>query len=207
MTRNNDDETADALRRLAEGHHDSVHDEAAPSDAIIPMEAPQNAPQPQRVRPAAPGVPVPGTPAEPKVPPARPSRPARPSAPAAPAPESSVPEPTPAQPEEPAFVSDEDDDVVVAPAPEPEAFIARKPTTITTHGPSLEFRRTLIPILLTFGVALPLTGIWWFTLDSERPLKVLGLFFPITMMVLGVILLLLAILNMAQVKRLMQQQP
>ena len=48
---------------------------------------------------------------------------------------------------------------------------------------------------------------WWFTLDSERPLKVLGLFFPITMMVLGVILLLLAILNMAQVKRLMHQQP
>jgi hypothetical protein len=204
MTRNNDDETADALRRLAEGHHDSVHDEAAPSDAIIPMEAPQNAPQPQRVRPAAPGAPIPGAPIESKNAPARPARPARPSAPSAPASESKVQEPEPAQPEEPAFVSDEDDDVVVAPAPEPEAFIARKPVA-HVHGPSLEFRRTLIPILLTFGVALPATGIWWFTLDSDRPLKVLGLFFPITMMVLGVLLLLLAVLNMAQVKRLMQQ--
>ncbi len=201
MTRSNEDETDDALRRLAEGHHDSVHDEDAPSDAIIPMEAPQNAPQPQRARPAAPGAP-----SESKPPPARPSRPARPAEPSMPAPESTVHEPEPAQTEEPEFVSDEDDDVVVAPAPEPEAFIARKPTS-HIHGPSLEFRRTLIPILLTFGVALPASGIWWFTLDAESPIKVLGLFFPITMMVLGAILLLLAVLNMAQVKRLMQQQP
>jgi hypothetical protein len=201
MTHKNDDETADALRRLAEGHHDPIHDESAPSDSVIPMEAPQNAPQPQRARPAAPSSPI-----ESNAPPARPSRPARPAAPSAAPSESQIEEPTPPQPEEPAFVSDEDDDVVVAPAPEPEAFIARKPTS-HIHGPSLEFRRTLIPILLTFGIALPATAIWWFTLDNERPLKVLGLFFPITLIVLGVILLLLAILNMAQVKRLMQQQP
>jgi hypothetical protein len=201
MTHKNDDDTADALRRLAEGHHDSIHDENAPSDSVIPMEAPQNAAQPQRARPAAPGAPI-----ESNAPPARPSRPARPAEPSAAPLESRIEEPEPAQPQEPAFVSDDDDDVVVAPAPEPEAFIARKPAS-HIHGPSLEFRRTLIPILLTFGVALPATGIWWFTLDSERPLKVLGLFFPITMMVLGAILLLLAFLNMAQVKRLMQQRP
>jgi hypothetical protein len=202
MTDKNDDDTADALRRLADAQQDSAHGEIAPSDSVIPMEAPQNAPQPQRARPAAPGAPI-----ESKAPPARPSRPARPEAPSARAPESAVDDDgPPAQPEEPAFVSDEDDDVIAAPALAPDAFVARKPAA-SVHGPSLEFRRTLIPILLTFGVALPATGIWWFTLDSESPIKVLGLFFPITMMVLGVVLLLLAILNMAQVKRLMQQHP
>ena len=199
MTRKNEDETSDALRRLAEAQHDSTHGEIAPSDSNIPMEAPHNAPQPQRARPAAPGVP-----GETKSGPVRPARPSRPEAPSARV-EPAVPEEAPpAQPEEPAFVADDDDDVVVAPAPEPEAFIARKPAGAIL-GPSLEFRRTLIPILLTFGVALPATGIWWFTRDSESPIKVLGIFFPITMMVLGAVLLLLAAMNMAQVKRLMQK--
>jgi hypothetical protein len=199
MTRNNEDETADALRRLAEGQQDPAHGEVAPSDSVIPMEAPQNAPQPPRVRPAAPGLA-----GEPKSPPARPVRPSRPATPPVPAEEFTPAEAPPAVPQEPEFVAEDDDDDVVAPAPEPEAFIARK-TTPAIHGPSLEFRRTLIPILLTFGVALPATGIWWFTLDSESPIKVLGLLFPMTMMVLGALLLLLAIMNMAQVKRLMQK--
>lgn len=202
MTRKNEDETADALRRLAEGEHDPSHDEGAPSDAIIPMEAPQNESQAQRRRPAAPGAP-----SESQSPPARSSRPARPAIPSAYIPEPPPIEEPPAQPEEPAFVAeDEDDDVVVAPAPAPDVFIPKKPT-IAVHGPSLEFRRTLIPILLTFGVALPATGIWWFTLGPESPIKVLGLFFPITLMVLGAMLLLLAIVNMAQVKRLMHKHP
>ena len=201
MTRKNEDETADALRRLAEAQHDSSHGEIAPSDSMIPMEAPQNAPQPQRVRPAAPGVP-----ADAKPPSARPARPSRPEAPSAPIEQPTPAAAPPAPLQEPAFVADDDDDSVVAPAPEPEVFIARKHAA-TVHGPSLEFRRTLIPILLTFGVALPATGIWWFTLDSESPIKVLGMVFPITMMVLGAVLLLLAAMNMAQVKRLMQKHP
>jgi hypothetical protein len=206
MTHENEDETADALRRLAEGQHDSSHDDPAPSDAIIPMEALQNDPQPQRVRPATPVAPVESNPS-----PARPARPSRPAIPSAYIPEPPPAESTPIeqaspQPEEPAFVADEDedDDVVVAPAPAPEFFIAKKPMG-AVHGPSLQFRRTLIPILLTFGVALPATGIWWFTLGPESPIKVLGLFFPITTMVLGAMLLLLAVLNMAQVKRLMHK--
>jgi hypothetical protein len=201
MTRENEDETADALRRLAEAQHDSSHGEAAPSDSNIPMEAPQNAPQPQRQRPAAPG----GS-SEQKAPPARPARPARPEAPSAWIEESPPVEVPPAQSEEPVFVADDDDDAAVAPAPEPAVFVSKK-SAVSLHGPSIEFRRTLIPILLTFGVALPATGIWWFTLDSESPIKVLGLFFPITLMVLGVMLLALAAMNMAQVKRLMQKRP
>src|SRR5690349_14714427 len=199
MTRESEDETADALRRLAEAQHDSLHDEAAPSDAIIPMEAPQNESQPQRTRPA-----TPGAPSESKPSPARPARPSRPAIPSAYIPESPPVEAPPPQPEEPAFIAEDDDDVVVAPAPAPEVFIPKKPA-IALHGPSLEFRRTLIPILLTFGVALPATGVWWFTLGPESPIKVLGLFFPITMLVLGAMLLLLAFLNMAQVKRLMHK--
>src|SRR4051794_23199186 len=133
MTRNNEDETADALRRLADAQHDSSHGEIAPSDSMIPMEAPQNAPQPQRVRPAAPGAP-----SESKAPPARPARPSRPEAPSSRVEETAEHEVPAAPPEEPAFVADDDDDVVVAPAPEPEAFIARKAAP-AIHGPPLEF--------------------------------------------------------------------
>ncbi|HTL30013.1 MAG TPA: hypothetical protein VL282_12360 [Tepidisphaeraceae bacterium] len=205
MSRENEDETADALRRLADGHDDSPHDDSSPSDAIIPMEAPQNASQPKRPsRPAAPSSSKPASASKP--PPARPARPSRPEAPQAPSDvdAESIPKtPTPI-PEEPEFVADDDDDTVVAPAPEPAVFVPKK--TTTTRGPSLDFRRTLIPILLTFGIALPAIGIWWFTLDDDSPLRVIGLLFPITMLVLGAVLLALAGLNMAQVRRLMQQR-
>src|SRR4051794_7376777 len=128
MTRKNEDETADALRRLAEAQHDSAHGDPAPSESFIPMEAPQNAPQPQRARPAAPGAPI-----EPKAPPSRPARPSRPEMPSARPEEPSAADVPPTPPEEPAFVADDDDDAAVAPAPEPEAFIARKPAS-TAHG-------------------------------------------------------------------------
>jgi hypothetical protein len=200
MTRKNEDETDDALRRLAEAQEDSAHGDAAPSESSIPMEAPQNQTQPQRARPAAPGAP-----AESKQSPARPSRPSRPAAPPTPIEQSPAIEAPPPPPEEPAFVADDDDDdVVIAPAPEPAVFAARKPTA-ALQASSLHFRRTLIPILLTFGVALPAIGIWWFTLDSESPIKVLGLVFPITLMALGIVLLFLAALNMTQVRRILQQ--
>jgi uncharacterized membrane protein YidH (DUF202 family) len=62
------------------------------------------------------------------------------------------------------------------------------------------FRRTIIPILLTMGVALPACAVWWCALDEDSPLKLLGLRFPITLAVVGVVLLALGIVNVVQVK-------
>src|SRR4051812_31211155 len=118
MSRENEDKTADALRRLAEGQDDSAHDNAAPSESLIPMEAPQIESQTRRARPAAPGA---SASSDASTTPARPARPSRPTGPPTPAEQQPVNE-EPAPPEEPAFVADDDDDVVIAPAPAPDVF-------------------------------------------------------------------------------------
>jgi hypothetical protein len=66
---------------------------------------------------------------------------------------------------------------------------------------ALGFRRTIIPILLTLGVALPGLAIWYFTMDQDAPLKQLGLAFPISLLSIGAIMLLLAIVNMVAVRQ------
>jgi hypothetical protein len=89
------------------------------------------------------------------------------------------------------------------PAPSPEVFHHRpappRPKKIPLHA-RLSFRRTIIPILLTMGVALPACAVWWMMQDEDSPLKLLGLRFPITLTVVGVVFLALGIVNVIQVK-------
>jgi hypothetical protein len=135
--------------------------------------------------------------------PARPTTPMRPAAPASPS-SSDGAEPAPPDPSEspdeeqtsqPMVV--DDDDTIAIPAPPPEVFAPRPTAAAKKRTPAqagIELRRTLIPILLTFGVSLPIIGAWWFTR---------GLALPITMFVVGAVLLLLAVLNMLQVRAML----
>src|SRR5207253_2988436 len=70
---------------------------------------------------------------------------------------------------------------------------------------SLASRRTIIPILLTLGVSLPALAGWWCLLDRHAPLKQTGPVVPITLLVVGVVLLLLAVLNMLYVRHELQR--
>jgi hypothetical protein len=85
-------------------------------------------------------------------------------------------------------------------------------STSSSRGPrreslyrTLAFRRTIIPILLTLGVSLPALAGWWCLLDRDAPLKQTGAVVPITLLVVGVVLLLLAILNMLYVRHELQR--
>jgi hypothetical protein len=70
----------------------------------------------------------------------------------------------------------------------------------------LGFRQTIIPILLMMGVALPACAIWWLIQDEDSPLKSISLGLPITMGLVGLILLALGILIMMQVKAQLAQE-
>ena len=96
----------------------------------------------------------------------------------------------------------DDDDAVIVPAPEPEVFAPHAPKVPTGPGGirSLAFRRTVIPILLTCGVLLIGIGsLRWLGgpdsifVDMSIPLSA-------ALCGCGFFLLLVAVLNMLQVK-------
>src|SRR4051812_13957761 len=91
-------------------------------------------------------------------------------------------------------------------APTPLAAQRPKPALSQVLAQSLEYKRTLIPILLTFGVLLPLLGVLpWFLSDSligEMPKWAIVCSF-----LTGALLLALAIANMVQVKHQMAKMP
>jgi hypothetical protein len=104
----------------------------------------------------------------------------------------------------------DDGDNVNIPAPTPEVFAYRTPPVRVKRTPMyarLSFRRTIIPILLTLGVSLPICGAWWLMLDEDHPLRGLSIGYPILIVATGVVLLVLAILNMLQVRHQLQQAP
>ena len=74
---------------------------------------------------------------------------------------------------------------------------------------TLAFRRTIIPILLTLGVSLPALAGGWLMLDPDSTLKsapqLAGPLVPVTLVVVGVILLILAVLNMLYVRHELQR--
>jgi hypothetical protein len=65
---------------------------------------------------------------------------------------------------------------------------------------SLSVRRTLIPILLTLGLLMPALGGAWFLLPAESPFKQSGSELPLAMLGIGPVFLVVAILNMLQVR-------
>lgn len=102
----------------------------------------------------------------------------------------------------------EDDDAVMIPelAPERLATASRyDPSKPKPRDPSrgLFFRRTMIPILLTCGVILPALSALWFATEDDHVVRGTGVWLPVTFIVLGAIFLLLAVVNMAQVRHLL----
>jgi hypothetical protein len=88
---------------------------------------------------------------------------------------------------------------VYAPHATPPRAASTRPTRESLYR-RLSFRRTIIPILLTQGVALPALAAWWFLLDQDSPLKAVGLVLPLTLLAVGIVMLGLAVLNMVQVR-------
>ncbi len=106
-----------------------------------------------------------------------------------------------------------DDDIVAVPATQILfGNRARASSIIANARPadpivaSMQFRRTMIPVLLTLGVTLPVVGGLYFLLDESSAIKALDLTFPIAFIAAGPILLLFAILNMLQVRAAMSQK-
>jgi len=177
MAQSNKDELADALARLASG-------DVAPSEQEPP--APSDAPH-------------------------RPSN-AKPQRAAAPA-EAFAPPPMP-QRFEPATPADQlgselidqgivdDDDTVSVPAPDATVF-APRPVAIHRAAvyQTLEFRRTLIPVLLTCGVVLIAFASARHLLGQDSPLNDLPPWLAPVLFLTGTVLLALAVLNMLSVKR------
>jgi hypothetical protein len=96
-----------------------------------------------------------------------------------------------------------DDDEVIVPAPTPDVF-APRPAPQKPVGPpgikGLGFRRTVIPILLTCGVLLIGIGLLKWLGGSESLFSEMALRVSATLCGAGVFLLLVAALNMMQVK-------
>jgi hypothetical protein len=175
--------------------------------AVTPPAGPTSHQLPKKIAPQRPAAPKPNRPAEPSLSqaPAPPRASSPPSAPATPS----------AAPNTPADIGTslanviDDGDAVIVPAPDPGALAHRPPRKRAKSQPlyaRLSFRRTLIPILLTMGVALPGCAIWWCFLDADSPLKSISISFPITLAAVGLVLLGLGVMNMLFVKHQLEQQ-
>jgi hypothetical protein len=121
-------------------------------------------------------------------------------------------EPDASAPAEPRMQIVDDDDAVLIPelAPERLASISRYDPARAESRPggvrALFFRRTMIPILLTCGLIFPSLAALWFSTEGDHVVRRTGLWLPVTFVVLGAVFLLLAVINMAQVRHLMTPQ-
>lgn len=98
-----------------------------------------------------------------------------------------------------------DDDASVAPAPTPAQLGRIHSGAPSALQSSLRMKRTLIPILLTLGVMLPVTGSlkWLAPRDSAFAAWSSGL--AVAILVVGLCLLVAAVANMMQVKHMLSQ--
>ena len=111
---------------------------------------------------------------------------------------------------EPAPMSDEDDAVAV-PAPTPDVFnrttsgaaVPLRPNQAGTRR-SLSMRRTVVPILLTNGVMLPVLGALWFATEDDSPFRIPGIALPISLIGVGLVLLALGIANALALRHLLR---
>jgi hypothetical protein len=102
----------------------------------------------------------------------------------------------------------DDDDAVIMPAPSPQILAPLPvPHQSRLDNRRLFYRQTMIPILLTCGCLLAVLGLLWFVTDAESVIRRSGLWLPLTFVAIGVALLLMAVLNMAQVKHLLAKRP
>ena len=186
MAQSDKDDLADALARLASGEvAPSEHEPPAPADAgpRLSAEKPQRAAAPGE-RFGAPPMPTP-----PQI--------------ATPADQlglefSDVPDPA-----EQKIV---DDDTVSVPAPDVDVFLPRHAATHRAAVyKTLEFSRTLIPVLLTCGVLLVALASARHLVGQDSPLTDLPPWLAPLLFLTGTVLLVLAVLNMLSVKRRMAE--
>ncbi len=178
----------------------------APTAPVTPPVAiPPSTPEP----PPAPQAPVPQAPA----PRARPAAP-RPAAPSSPNLTPPAPPPSPAGddarpnenlPDDEMEIVD-DGDAVIVPAPPPSVFAAKpKPATPHAHRAAvlhtLGFKRTMVPILLTGGVLLPLFGALKFLRGDNSPFSGLPTWVMVLLLIAGAILLAFGVMNMLQIRQ------
>lgn len=130
----------------------------------------------------------------------------------------------PAPLETPAFITPDDDlglgeihgdeevnedDLVAVPAPSPEMLMssglrhAAMPRAIKRQA-SVTLQRTLIPILLTLALLLPGIGVWLILHPEESELRAYGQKLLIYLIIGGAVFLALAIVNMIQVRAVLQ---
>ena len=95
------------------------------------------------------------------------------------------------------------DEMVAAPAPDPSVFAPKRSTRDLHLERRIHNRRTLIPILLTCGVLMPLVGSLKWLRGLESPFAAWPLWAPLVLFAFGLIMLTLAYANMKQVRRMM----
>jgi len=103
------------------------------------------------------------------------------------------------------IVGGDDDDLVAVPAPSEEMLMSAaarhmRAPRLPTKTRSATLQRTLIPILLTLGVLLPGFGIWLLVHPAESELHLYGQRLLIYLCIAGAVFLILAIVNMFQVR-------
>ena len=96
------------------------------------------------------------------------------------------------------------DEILAAPAPDPSVFAPRRPTRDLRADRQLHSRRTLIPILLTCGVLMPAVGALKWLRGPESPFAAWPIWAPLVLAGCGLVLLLLAVVNMMQVRQMMR---
>jgi hypothetical protein len=92
-------------------------------------------------------------------------------------------------------------------APKPAAPASRyvRPVPLFRR---LEFRRTIIPILLTLGVALPIVGALPMIVPADSAFAPIDRMYSFTFFIVGAVLFVLAVMNMIAVKhQLAQKKP
>ena len=109
---------------------------------------------------------------------------------------------------EPRDAGDVGDDFMAAPAPDPSVFAPRRrPTRHLLTERQIHARRTLIPVLLTCGVLMPLVGSLKWLRGVGSPFAAWPIWPPIVLSACGVALLALAVANMMQVRQLSRRTP
>jgi hypothetical protein len=219
-------ETASSEEEPAVESHAEPSPPPAPVKQRAPAKVPVKAatPSPPRLSPVAPAprqpvarqtAPVP-SPAPIKA--SRPAAPARPAAPVLPKPVQPAPqmdEPSLSNEAEPAGSTGDgsddqpaifDDDSVIVPAPDAAVFAPRPKSAAalkahrTAVYQTVEFRRTMIPVLLTCGVLMLVFAVLKFLARADSPLADLPMWLPVVLIITAIALLGLGVLNMLSVQ-------
>jgi hypothetical protein len=98
-------------------------------------------------------------------------------------------------------IVDDETDLVSFSAPTPQVYEGNvSPMLVGPAHQSMFLRRTMVPILLSGGVGLPLLGGLWFKTGADSPFRMMGMGLPITLIVIGILFLVVGILNVLQLR-------